>query len=80
MNKELIQSRFSKNLASYNEQAKIQKRMAEKLISFAEKKEYHSVLEIGCGTGFLTKKIQIGINSVTANYENNMKYEEHFVK
>ena len=57
MNKDLIQSRFSKNLASYNEQAKIQKRMAERLVSFAEKKEYFSVLEIGCGTGFLTRNI-----------------------
>lgn len=68
MNKELIQSRFSKNLASYNEHAKIQKRMAEKLISFAEKKEYNSILEIGCGTGFLTKNIseRISFNNYKA--------------
>ena len=57
MNKKLIQSRFSKNLESYNEQAKIQKRMAERLATFIEKKEYVSILEIGCGTGFFTKTI-----------------------
>ena len=62
MNKDLIQSRFSKNLTSYNEQAKIQKRMAEKLVSFTEKKEYLSILEIGCGTGFLTQNISNCIN------------------
>lgn len=62
MNKDLIQSRFSKNLTSYNEQAKIQKRMAEKLVSFTEKKEYLSILEIGCGTGFLTQNISKCIN------------------
>ena len=55
MNKVLIQSRFSKNLASYNDNAKIQKRMAERLLTFVEKNEYNSILEIGCGTGFLTK-------------------------
>ena len=54
MNKDLIKERFSKNLESYNENAKIQKRMAEKLITFVEKKEYPKILEIGCGTGFLT--------------------------
>ena len=54
MDKELIQSRFSKNLASYNEHAKIQKRMAERLISFITGK-FDNILEIGCGTGFLTE-------------------------
>ena len=41
---------------------------------------FHIVVYYYNNTGFLTKKIQIGINSVTANYENNMKCEEHFVK
>ena len=54
MNKDLIQKRFAKNLDTYNDNAKIQKRMAERLLSFLEKKEFASILEIGCGTGFLT--------------------------
>lgn len=54
MDKGLIQSRFSKNLASYNEHAKIQKKMAERLISFITGK-FDNILEIGCGTGFLTE-------------------------
>ncbi|MBE7703991.1 MAG: malonyl-ACP O-methyltransferase BioC [Cyanobacteria bacterium SIG28] len=55
MNKELIQARFAKNLSSYNENAKIQKCMAERLVSFITPKENLRILEIGCGTGFLTK-------------------------
>ena len=54
MNKNLIQKRFAKNLDTYNDNAKIQKRMAERLLSFLDKKEFSSILEIGCGTGFLT--------------------------
>ena len=54
MNKDLIQKRFAKNLDTYNDNAKIQKRMAERLLSFLDKKEFSSILEIGCGTGFLT--------------------------
>ena len=54
MDKGLIQSRFSKNLASYNEHEKKKKRMAERLISFITGK-FDNVLEIGCGTGFLTE-------------------------
>lgn len=54
MNKDLIQKRFAKNLDTYNDNAKIQKRMAERLLSFLDKKEFASILEIGCGTGFLT--------------------------
>ena len=54
-NKELIQTRFSKTLDSYNEHARIQKKMAERLISFSDKNLYENILELGCGTGFLTK-------------------------
>lgn len=55
MNKELINSRFAKTLSSYDENAKIQKRMAQRLTEFLPSKQFDSVLEIGCGTGFLTK-------------------------
>lgn len=57
MNKKLIHDRFAKNLDSYNANAKIQKRMAEKLITFIKNNKPRKILEIGCGTGFLTKLI-----------------------
>lgn len=57
MNKELIHNRFAKNLKNYNENAKIQKRMAERLITFIQNKQPKKILEIGCGTGFLTQLI-----------------------
>ena len=55
MNKDLIQTRFSKALSRYNENAKIQKKMAEKLVSLLNKRNYNNILEIGCGTGLLTE-------------------------
>lgn len=55
MNKTLIQSRFSKSLSSYNDNAIVQKKMAEKLITKLGKYSYNNILEIGCGTGFLTE-------------------------
>ena len=61
MNKELIKQRFKRKLISYDENAKIQKQMAQKLIDIIAldknlgEKEYINVLEIGCGTGLLTK-------------------------
>ena len=55
MNKELIKKRFSKNLDTYNDNASIQKRMAEHLISFLDKRKFPGILEIGCGTGVLTE-------------------------
>lgn len=61
MNKDLIQTRFSKSLSSYNENAKIQKKMAEKLITLLNKTYYKKVLEIGCGTGFLTELLNKSI-------------------
>lgn len=56
MNKNLIQKRFAKSLNTYNDNAKIQKIMAEKLISLSGRKDYENILEIGCGTGLLTEK------------------------
>ena len=38
INKELMRDRFAKNLDSYNDNAKVQKRMAEKLITMAKNK------------------------------------------
>ena len=57
MNKDLIRERFAKNLESYDENAKIQKRMAERLVNLVENRNPKKILEIGCGTGFVTRLI-----------------------
>lgn len=57
INKNLIRERFSKSLESYHKHARIQKRMAERLYSFIQNKSPSKILEIGCGTGFLTEII-----------------------
>jgi malonyl-CoA O-methyltransferase len=57
INKDLVRSRFSKSLENYQENAKIQKKMAERLFCFIQNKQPKKILEIGCGTGFLTKII-----------------------
>ncbi len=57
MKKELVKQQFSKNLTNYEENAVVQMIMAEKLVNLLPKKEYKNILEIGCGTGFLTKLI-----------------------
>lgn len=62
LNKELIHDRFAKNLKNYDENAKIQKRMAEKLMTLIKNDSPKNILEIGCGTGFLTKHIVERLN------------------
>jgi len=62
IDKNLVHQRFAKNLENYNENAKIQKRMAERLTSFIKTSSPKKVLEIGCGTGFLTKLLSENIN------------------
>ena len=61
IDKNLVRERFSKNLENYNKNAKIQKRMAERLITFIRNHSPKKILEIGCGTGFLTKLISENI-------------------
>ena len=58
MNKDLIKQRFGKNLELYNNNAKVQKIMAKKLLSYLNKDcNTENILEIGCGTGLLTQEI-----------------------
>lgn len=57
MNKDLIKSRFKKHLSDYDDNARVQRFMAEKLADLCSKTEYGNILEIGCGTGFLTEII-----------------------
>jgi len=57
MNKDLIQARFLKSLKHYNENAKVQKKMAEKVFNLIKNKSFNNILEIGCGTGFLTRLV-----------------------
>ncbi len=62
MNKELIKERFSKKLDSYDKNAIIQRHMAERLVKLIDFSKVNSgskisVLELGCGTGFLTQLV-----------------------
>ena len=58
MNKDLIKKRFARKLNFYDDNAKIQKKMAEKLISMlGSLNDGINILEIGCGTGLLTKYV-----------------------
>ena len=69
IDKSLVKKRFSKSLKTYDDNAIVQKQMAEKLVSFLPKKDFKSVLEIGCATGLLTKQIasKISFSSFSAN-------------
>ena len=42
----------------YDENAFVQRITAEKLVSSLSQKKFDKILEIGCGTGILTKQIE----------------------
>ena len=69
INKSLVKKRFSKSLKTYDDNAFVQKQMAEKLVDFLPKKEFNSILEIGCATGLLTKELKskISFSEFSAN-------------
>ncbi len=56
-NKEIIAKNFGRYCENYNAYADIQKETSEKLCNLLPKKTKPKILEIGCGTGFLTKNI-----------------------
>ncbi len=57
MDKNLIKKRFQSKLKTYDDNAIAQKIVVENLTKLVPYKNYQNVLEIGCGTGFLSKKL-----------------------
>ena len=55
MRKEKIAQSFGNNCSYYDAHANVQKQVAEKLVSLLPNITAPKILEIGCGTGFLTK-------------------------
>lgn len=71
INPKLIKNQFQKSIDTYNENAIAQKLMAEKLVTeiVKIKCEFDNILELGCGSGLLTKEISktIKFNNYFAN-------------
>lgn len=55
--KELIKKNFKKSLLTYDNNAIVQKIMAQKLVSNLKEKKFKNILEIGSYSGILTKEI-----------------------
>lgn len=92
IDKKLVRKRFQKSVDTYNQKAEVQKEVALKLIATLKntnESKYNKILEIGCGTGFLTREIlntcSVGhytINDLNENifsYINEIfKYHNHY--
>jgi len=61
IDKEFVKSRFEKSLDSYDQNASVQNTMALDLIANLQndlsQKEINIIFEIGCGTGFITRRM-----------------------
>ncbi|PID29076.1 MAG: malonyl-[acyl-carrier protein] O-methyltransferase BioC [Candidatus Cloacimonadota bacterium] len=59
INKGLVEKRFRESLKTYDSEASIQRIIANKLFSMISslEKDFSTIYEIGCGTGFLSSKI-----------------------
>ena len=71
MNPKLLKHKFEKSLETYNNNAIVQKDLAQKLALEVSniKSEYENILELGCGSGLLTNEIvrKIKFNQYYAN-------------
>jgi malonyl-CoA O-methyltransferase len=57
---DILGIRFRKSIETYNEAATVQRKIAGRLgelIALNGIREFHRILEIGCGTGFLTREV-----------------------
>ena len=62
IDKQQVKSHFSKNASNYNQYAHVRKKMKDILIKFIlqnnkDFNEIKNILEIGCGTGYLTSTL-----------------------
>jgi len=70
--KELVRDRFGRSLAGYDAEASVQGRMARRLVAEILNhggEGYESVLEIGCGTGLLSRELarRLQVRKIVAN-------------
>ena len=85
INTRSIKSRFEKSMDKYDENAIVQQEMAEILVKELVRysNNFDSVLELGSGTGILTKKIKkcIGFKKFYANdlVEKSKKYTSYLI-
>lgn len=71
INPKLIKNHFEKSMDKYDENAVVQRFIAEVMTKETAKikKDYGKILELGCGTGLLTRQIKDNLNykNYTAN-------------
>lgn len=67
INKQLVTDRFTQGQASYDAASEVQKKIADNLFCLWEKYGLNadSILEIGSGTGYLTKKYRQFVHNIT---------------
>ena len=61
INKEEVEQRFRRSRASYNDNARVQKMIVDRMVPMilsSVKRGPEKILEIGCGTGLLTSQLQ----------------------
>jgi malonyl-CoA O-methyltransferase len=57
LDKQAIRRRFERAAATYDEHSRLQRRMAERLLASIARRPL-SILELGCGTGYLTSLLR----------------------
>lgn len=57
LDKRIISRNFSQSARDYDKHAVLQKEMADRLLSLLPEIDPRKILDIGCGTGYLTKKL-----------------------
>lgn len=57
INKDKLKRRFSRQAKTYDKYARVQKQMGDHLMTFTKDKQPHHILEIGSGTGYVTRQL-----------------------